>query len=150
MSLELQINKKIKDAMRSRNQIELDTLRSIKAAILLEKTQKGALEILEKSKELKILQKLHKQRKESADVFNKQNRPDLAEQELLQAVIIEQYLPEQISEEELITIIKDIISQAGGKSMNDMGKIMGLATSKLAGKADGKTISNIVRNLLIS
>lgn len=150
MSLELQINKKIKDAMRSRNQIELDTLRSIKAAILLEKTQKGALEILEKSTELKILQKLHKQRKESADVFNQQNRPDLAEQELLQAAIIEQYLPEKISEEELIAIIKDVINQVGGKSMSDMGKVMGLATSKLAGKADGKVISNIVRSLLIS
>jgi len=150
MSLESQININIKDAMRSKNQIELDALRSIKAAILLEKTQKGASASLDKSIELKILQKLHKQRKESAFIFNQQNRLDLAEQELLQAAIIEQYLPEQISEEELIKIIKDIIKEFGGGSMSDMGKIMGLATAKLSGKADGKTISNIVRSLLVS
>ena len=150
MSLELQINYKIKDAMRSKNKIELEALRSIKSAILLEKTKKGSPETLDKLTEIKILQKLYKQCKDSADIFNQQNRLDLAKDELSQAAIIKQYLPENISEEELIAIIKDIINKVGADSMADMGKIMGLATSKLAGKADGKAISNIVRSLLIS
>ncbi len=148
MNLEIQINNDIKEAMRSKNKIALETLRSIKSAILLEKTQTGGVKNLDSSIELKILQKLHKQRKESANIFKEQNRNDLAENELSQAVIIEQYLPQQLSEEELISILKNIINQLGASSMADMGKIMSEANLKLAGKSDGKTISNIVKRLL--
>ena len=149
MSLENTINSDIKAAMLNKDKNLLEALRAIKAAILLEKTSKstGDGEITEEA-EIKMLQKLVKQRKESAEVYGKQNRPELAKTEIFQASVIEKYLPEQISEEELTAIIKGIIESAGASSIKDMGKVMGQASQQLAGKADNKLIAGIVKKLL--
>lgn len=148
MSLEIKINEAIKESMRIKNSTVLDSLRAIKAQILLAKTEKGAENELTEDIELKILQKLYKQRKESAFLFKEQNRIDLAEEEIAQAKVIEKYLPEKISKEDLVKIIKEIIVEMGAISIRDMGKVMGVATKKIAGRSDGKTISMVVRNLL--
>ena len=150
MSLEEKINQDIKDAMRAKEKETLESLRAIKAAILLAKTQKGASESLTEDSEMKLLQKLVKQRKDSAQIYNEQKRGDLAEKELAEAAIIEKYLPEQMSDEELSAKIKEIIDQVGAKSMADMGKVMGMASKQLAGKADGKAIADKVKTLLSS
>ena len=134
--------------MKSKDSISLESLRAIKSSLLLAKTQKGASDDLSESEEIKILQKLVKQRKESAEIYLSQNRNDLAETELRQAKIIEKFLPDQLELNEIERIISDLIVEIDADGMKDMGKVMGLATKKLSGKADGKTISNIVRSKL--
>ncbi len=147
MSLIITIDQEIKQAFLAKNQDRLRGLRAIKAALLVAKTEKGAGEINEEI-ELKILQRLAKQRKESADIYITQNREDLAKDELAELVVIEEFLPKQITDEELQTIIKNIILKVGAKEAKDMGKVMGVATKELAGKADGKKISDTVKQLL--
>jgi hypothetical protein len=149
MSLEIKINDDIKQAMLAKDQRKLSALRAIKAALLLEKTGKDASggEIPE-SVELKLLQKLVKQRRESAAIFKQQNRPDLADEEEFQAAIIEKYLPAQVTPEEVEAIVRKAIAQSGASSVKDMGRVMGLATKELAGKADNKTISELIKKHL--
>jgi len=150
MSLELNINNDIKAAMLARNAEKLEALRAIKAALLLEKTKEGNTGEISDATELKILQKLVKQRRESADIYGNANRQDLAQKELFEASIIETYLPQQLSEAEVAEIIRNIVTREGATSVKDMGKIMGAASKELAGKADNKMISTIVKNLLTS
>ena len=149
MSLTNKISDSIKNAMKSKDSISLESLRAIKSSLLLAKTQKGASNDLSESEEIKILQKLVKQRKESAEIYMSKNRNDLAETELRQAKIIEKFLPDQLEINEIERIISDLIVEIDADGMKDMGKVMGLATKKLSGKADGKTISNIVRSKLL-
>jgi uncharacterized protein len=148
MELEKLINDEIKAAMLARDSKKLDALRAIKAALLLEKTKEGTTGEIPDSVELKLLQKLVKQRRESAEIYRQANRNDLAENDLFEAAIIEKFLPQQLSEEKVKEIIQRIISETGASSMKDMGKIMGMANKELAGKADNKLISDIVKNLL--
>ncbi len=148
MSLEQKINDEIKTAMRAKDADVLNGLRAIKSAILLAKTSKGAGESMTEDQELKILSKLAKQRRESAQLYRDQDRPDLAETEEKELAVLERFLPAQMSEEEITTTVKDIIQQLGASSMADMGKVMGTASKQLAGKADGKVISGIVKQLL--
>lgn len=145
MSLEEKINADIKAAMLAKEAQKLEALRAIKSAILLIKTSGEANT---EDAEIKALQKMVKQRKETADLYQKQNRQDLAEVELAQAAVIEKYLPAQMSEDEIREALKQIIVQVGAASPADMGKVMGVATKELSGKADGKTISAIVKQLL--
>jgi len=147
MSLFEQVNKDIKQAMLNKEKEKLEALRAIKAAFLLAKTEKGTSE-LTPQKEIEIIRRLVKQRKDSAEIYLQNNRKDLAQTELLQASIIEKYLPAQISDNELEKEIKNIIKEVNASSMKDMGKVMGLAVKKLAGKADNKRISDIVRKML--
>ena len=149
MKLAEKINIKIKEAMKSKDSIELESLRAIKSSILLFSTQKGNKSEISESDEIKILSKLVKQRKESADIYKSQNRLDLAQVEIDQAEIIKQFLPEQLNESEIETIVIEIINKTNASGMQDMGKVMGMVTKELAGKADGKTISQIVRKNLI-
>jgi uncharacterized protein YqeY len=135
--------------MRAKNALKLEALRAIKSAVILEQTASGAGATLSEEQEIKLVQKLVKQRKDSADIFRTQNREDLAEPEEAQAEIISAFLPVQLSEEELSAIIKDIISSSGAEGMKDMGKVMGLATQQVGGQADGKTISTIVKQELM-
>lgn len=148
MSLQVKVMNKIKEAMKSKDTVALESLRAIKSEILLAMTKGGAGDVLSEDDEIKLLQKLVKQRKESAALYTTQGREDLAKPELAQAKIIEQFLPEQLSEAELDKIISEIISKVGAQSIKDMGKVMGLATQQLAGKADGKAISTSVKKLL--
>lgn len=148
MSLKQQIDTDIKNAMLAKNKEELEALRSIKAMILLAETEKGSVSEISSDTENKILMKAAKQRKESADIFQQQNRSDLAERELFQLDVINRYLPKQLSADELTTELTKIIGEAGAKGPQDMGKVMGIATKKLAGKADGKLISEVVKKLL--
>jgi len=149
MSLEIIINEDIKQAMLARDKRKLEALRAIKAGLLLVKTGKdvSAGEIPE-SVEMKLLQKLVKQRKESAAIYREKDRVEMAEEEEYQAEIIEKYLPEQMSEADIEAIVKAIIEETGATSMKDMGRVMGVASKQLTGKADNKLISNIVRNFL--
>ena len=149
MKLAEKINIKIKEAMKSKDSIELESLRAIKSSILLFSTQKGNKSEISESDEIKILSKLVKQRKESADIYKSQNRLDLAQVEIDQAKIIKQFLPEQLNDSEIETIVIEIIKKTNASGMQDMGKVMGMVTKELAGKADGKTISQIVRKNLI-
>lgn len=149
MKLIDKISSSIISAMKEKNVSELESLRAIKSALLLAQTQKGSEGNVSQSEEVKILQKLVKQRKESAEIYNKQNRLELADVEIRQSKIIERFLPSQISVEDLEKIIIEIINQTGAEGMKDMGKVMGIASTKLSGKADGKTISNIVRSKLM-
>jgi uncharacterized protein YqeY len=148
MSLFDKINEDIKTTMLAREREKLEALRAIKAAFLLAKTEKGAPVELTSEMELKIIQKLIKQRKESAEIYISQNRKDLQDKELLEASVIEQYLPKQLSTDELTSILKGIIEKVGAKVPSDMGKVMGVASKELAGKADGKLIAETVKNLL--
>ena len=148
MSLELKITTALKEAMKSKNQMALTALRAIKSAILLHKTQKSSVGELSHEDELKILQKLVKQRKDSAAIYTGQGRNDLADPELKEAELIQQFLPKALSEDEVKDVIKSIIDEAGAEGMKDMGKVMGISTKKLMGKADGKMISTIVRGFL--
>jgi len=143
--LEERINADIKQAMLNKEKDVLESLRAIKAAILLLKTGKGEVN---ESAELATLQKLVKQRKEAADIFNQQNRSDLAEAELFQASIIERYLPKQLSEEEIESAVKAIISELRASTAKDMGRVMGAASKKFAGTADNKVVAEIVKKLL--
>ena len=148
MALENEITSALKDAMRSKDTLKLEALRAIKSALLLAKTQTGGTPELSEDDEIKLLQKLVKQRKESATIFRDQNRIDLAEPEEAQAQIIAAFLPEQLSEEQITAIIDDIIATTGASSMKDMGQVMGMANQKMAGKADGKTIATVVKQRL--
>ena len=148
MALKTQIEADIKTAMLAKDKDGLRALRSIKSMILLAETEKGASEALSAEAEIKLLQKAAKQRKESADVFTTQNRQDLAKVELDELAIIEKYLPKQMGDEELTSIIKQIITNVGATTPADMGKVMGAATKELAGKADGKAVSEKVKSLL--
>lgn len=148
MSLQDKVMEAMKIAMKAKDTQSLEALRSIKAALLLAQTETGSKTDLTEEEEIKLLQKQVKQRKDSAAIYNEQNRTDLAEPELIQAKVIEQFLPQQLSEEEVNKIIDQIISETGASSMADMGKVMGLASAKLAGKADGKTISTAVKSRL--
>ncbi|MCK8522226.1 GatB/YqeY domain-containing protein [Aquimarina sp. D1M17] len=148
MSLQQKVMTAMKEAMKAKDTNALTSLRAIKSAILLAQTESGAKEELSEDQELKLLQKLVKQRKDSAAIFSEQGREDLAQPELDQAKVIEQFLPEQMSEEEIEKIVIDIIAKTGAEGMKDMGKVMGMASSQLAGKADGKTISTIVKGKL--
>lgn len=147
MSLENTINTEIKQAMLSKNESRLTALRAIKSALLLANTEKGKGEMNEQE-EAKILQKLIKQRKDSATIYKEQNRNDLLEKEEAEIQVIEEFLPEQLSEEEVRAEITKVIEQTGASSMKDMGKVMGLANKNMAGKAEGKLISTIVREML--
>ena len=147
MSLETRIAEDLKTAMKAKDQAALRGIRAIKAAILLAKTD-GSGNAIDENAEIKILQKLVKQRKDSLDIYEKQGREDLAATEREEIAIIEKYLPEQLDEAELEAIIKQIIEQTGASSMADMGKVMGMASKQLGGKADGKTISTVVKRLL--
>ena len=148
MSLELKINAALKEAMKTKNQTALTALRAVKSAILLHKTQKSSAVELSQEDEMKILQKLVKQRKDSADIYIGQGRNDLADPELNEAELIQKFLPKALSEDEVKGIVKSIIEEIGAVGMKDMGKVMGISTKKLMGKADGKMISTIVREFL--
>lgn len=142
------INGDIKKAMLARDQVRLDTLRGIKKEFLEAKTAKGSDGTLSDDTAIKILTKMVKQRKESAEIYISQSRQDLADAELNEAAIIEEYLPKQLSEEELTTALKEIIEQVGASSPKDMGKVMGVASKQLSGKAEGRAISEKVKELL--
>tara|TARA_B100001964_G_C13841907_1_gene426242 strand:- start:58 stop:507 length:450 start_codon:yes stop_codon:yes gene_type:complete len=148
MSLENKIMTAMKESMKSKDQTSLRALRAIKSAIILQKTQKGSSDEISNEDELKILQKLVKQRKDSADIYKNQDRMDLAQPELDEIKVIEEFLPEAMSEEEVENEVKKVIDETGAEGMKDMGRVMGIVTKKLMGKADGKTISTIVRNNL--
>lgn len=148
MSLQEKVMTAIKGAMKEKNQEALAALRAIKSEILLAQTASGSKEELTSEEEIKILSKLVKQRKDSAAIFSQQNRADLADPELAQAEIISQFLPAQLSEEEIERIVLDVISKTGAVGMKDMGKVMGVVSKQLAGQADGKTISTIVKSKL--
>ena len=144
MSLQTKVMEALKEAMKAKDTVALESLRAIKSAILLARTEAGASEELSEADELKLLQKLVKQRKDSAALYTQQGRNDLAEPELAQMAVIEKFLPAQLSEAEVEEALKGIIAQVGATSPKDMGKVMGAATKQLAGKADGKLISDIV------
>ena len=147
--LEQQIQNDLKAAMLAKDKVALASIRGIKAAILLAKTAEGGQkDTIEDAELVKIIQKLVKQRKESAAIYTEQNRPELAENELAEAAVMEKYLPKALSEEEVEAAVKEIISEVGASSMADMGKVMGVATKKLAGQADGRVISSTVKRLL--
>ena len=149
MSLLKKIDNDIKFAMKSKDALSLESLRAVKSSILLFKTKSGSSTDLSDQDEIKILQKLVKQRKDSAEIYKNQNRLELCDTELNQARIIESYLPKQLSSSELSIIIDKIIIKLNASSMKDMGKVMGLASKELSGKSDGKTISEIVRKKLM-
>ncbi|MFD2891761.1 GatB/YqeY domain-containing protein [Flavobacterium chuncheonense] len=148
MSLSVQIMDAMKTAMKAKDTVALEALRAIKSEILLAQTSGGNAE-LSAEDEIKLLQKLVKQRKDSANVYNEQGRADLADPELAQVVVIEQFLPAQLSEEEVEVIVAKIIAEGGFSGMAAMGQVMGMVSKELAGKADGKTISTIVKKLLV-
>lgn len=148
MNLSDKINADIKAAMLAKEKEKLEALRAVKAALLLEQTAKGGSDTPSADAEMKLLQKLVKQRKESAEIFTTQNRQDLADVELFQAGIIEAYLPKQLSEAEVETELRYIINSVGAKSPADLGKVMGVASKQLAGRADNKLVSQKVRELL--
>ena len=148
MSLINQIDQDIKQAMLGKQEARLRGLRAIKSALLLARTEKGAAEDISPETEIKVLQKLIKQRKESADIYKTQNREDLYKVEAEEMEVIEVYLPKQMERSEVETYLKDLIGRVGATSVKDMGKVMGAANKELAGKADGKTISEVVKQLL--
>ncbi|MFH4964899.1 GatB/YqeY domain-containing protein [Gaetbulibacter sp. M235] len=148
MSLQQDIMTAMKIAMKEKNTTALTALRSVKSAILLAQTETGASDELTQEQELKILQKQVKQRKDSAAIYLTQGREDLAEPELAEAEIISQFLPEAMTEEEIAKVVLQTIQKVGAQGMKDMGKVMGIVSRELAGKADGKTISNIVKENL--
>ena len=150
MNLLDKINEELKNAMKAKDQIALQSIRAIKSELLLLNTKSGKTNSFSDQEELKILQKLIKQRKESAKIFREQSRNDLAEPEDAQAKIIERFLPEQLDEKKIRENIQDIILNTGSKGMKDMSKVMSIATSKMAGQADGKTISILVKEILTS
>ncbi len=151
MNLEILINNDIKSAMLQKDKKKLEALRAIKAALLLEKTGKDrSTDEIPESVEMKLLQKLVKQRKEAAAIYREQGRKDLAEEDEYQAEIIESYLPEQMDESEIEAVVKQVIEETGASTIKDMGKVMGVVTKQLAGKADNRVVSGIVKKLLSS
>lgn len=147
MSLEQKITDAMKTAMKEKDRVALDSLRAVKAQILLVKTEQKGAEVSEEQ-EIAILQRMIKQRKDSYDQFSAQNRMDLAEVEVAQSKVIEKFLPAQLSQEELEAAIKNIIAQTGAEGAKDLGKVMGVASKQLAGKSDGKSISTMAKKLL--
>jgi uncharacterized protein YqeY len=145
MALVDNINTDIKVAMKAKDKDSLEALRAVKSALLLAASEKGADGNVSEDAGILVLQRLVKQRKEAADAYNGQDRADLADAEMQQASVIETYLPAQLSEEEVAKIVDDIIAQTGASSMKDMGKVMGMTAQKLAGKADNKLVSNLVK-----
>ncbi|MEY4627875.1 MAG: hypothetical protein RLZZ595_201 [Bacteroidota bacterium] len=148
MSLELTVNENMKKAMLAKDEVGLRALRAIKAAVLLAKTAEGAATSLTEETETKLLQKLVKQRKDSLEIFERQNRMDLAQKEKEELEVIERFLPKQLGEDEIKAVVAEIIQQSGVVNISGLGQVMGLATKQLAGKADGKVISSIVKELL--
>lgn len=148
MSLTEKINADLITAMKTKDKESLEAIRAVKTAFILARSEKGAEYVLTPDEELKIIQKLVKQRRESAAIYKEQNRPDLYEKEVSEANVLEKYLPAKMSEEELVKVLREIILRIGAKSPADMGKVMGVATKELAGKADGREISAKVKQLL--
>jgi hypothetical protein len=148
MTLEERISQEIKAAMVAKDKVRLEALRAVKSAIMLAKTEKGGADTLTQEAELKLLQKQAKQRNDSAEIYKQQNRPELAEKELAEAAVIEEFLPSMLSDEELTAEVKAIIQSVGASGPQDMGKVMGVATKALAGKAEGKSIASKVKELL--
>lgn len=148
MSLFDKISEDLKKAMKEREKEKLEAIRAVKTAFLLAKSDKGATAVLTEDEELKIIQKLVKQRNESAEIYKSQNRNDLYEREILEAQVISGYLPKQLNEEELTKALQSIIQSVGASGIRDMGKVMGVATKELAGKADGRMIAAKVKELL--
>ena len=148
MSLLDEINNDIKLAMKARHTEKLSALRAVKSELLLEQTSSGASETISEEKGIKIIQKLIKQRKDSAEIYKKENRTDLYEKEISEIEFLEAYLPEQMNDDELTAIIKSAIDETGADSMKDMGKVMGIVNNKVAGKAEGKVIAQKVKSLL--
>ncbi len=148
MSLQAKIMESMKDAMRAKDTVTLEALRAIKSGLLLAQTESGAKEEISEEEEIKLLQKLVKQRKDSAAIYTQQGRQDLADPEIEQAAVIEKFLPAQLSEEEVEAVVKRIVADNGFSGMADMGKVMGMANKELAGTADGKTISTVVKKVL--
>ena len=147
MSLEEKINSDLKDAMRAKDAVALRGIRAIKSAILIQKTDGSGVDLNEES-EIKLLQKLVKQRKDSLAIYEQQNRPELAATEREEIDVIERYLPKKMSDDELEAALKQIIAHTGASGMKDMGKVMGMASKQFAGQADGQTISAFVKKLL--
>ena len=148
MSLQKQIMEELKTAMKSKDAVALQALRAVKSAFLLAKTETGAGDDLTEDQEMKIIQKQVKQRKDSAAIFIEQGRQDLAEPELAEIAVLEKFLPEALSEEAIEKVVLETIAKTGAEGMKDMGKVMGMVSKQLAGQADGKTISGIVRKNL--
>ena len=148
MSLEAKIMESLKTAMKAKDEVALRTLRAIKAAIIIEKTAEGATGEIDEATEIKMLQKMAKQRKDSLQIFEQQQREDLASKEREELAIIEQFLPAQMSEAEIKQALELVIAEVGASSMADLGKVMGIASKALAGKADGKLIATLVKELL--
>ena len=150
MKIEEKINESIKDSMKEKNRLRLDSLRAIKSAILIEKTKSGSKDQIEESVVLKILQKMVKQRNDSAKIYLEQNRNELAEVEVSQANIISEFLPTQLSESELSEIIDKVIEEVGAESMKDMGKVISKVNERVSGQAEGRVIAEIVKKKLMS
>ena len=150
MKIEEKINESIKDSMKEKNRLRLDSLRAIKSAILIEKTKSGSKDQIEESVVLKILQKMVKQRNDSAKIYLEQNRKELADVEVSQANIISEFLPTQLSESELSEIIDKVIEEVGAKSMKDMGKVISKVNERVSGQAEGRVIAEIVKKKLMS
>lgn len=148
MSLQKLVMEKMKVAMKAKDKVALESLRAIKSALLMAQTESGSNGAMNETEEVKLVQKLVKQRKDSAAIFIEQGRQDLADPELAQIAVIEQFLPEQMSEAAIEKIVLDVIASTGAEGMKDMGKVMGMVSSKIAGQADGKTISTIVKSKL--
>ena len=149
MSLQKQIMEELKTAMKSKDTVALQALRAVKSAFLLAKTETGAGDDLTEDQEMKIIQKQVKQRKDSAAIFIDQGRQDLADPELAEIAVLEKFLPEALSEDAIEKVVLDTIAKTGAAGMKDMGKVMGMVSKQLAGQADGKTISGIVRKNLV-
>jgi len=149
MSLQKQIMEELKTAMKSKDVVALQALRAVKSAFLLAKTETGAGDDLTEDQEMKIIQKQVKQRKDSAAIFIDQGRQDLADPELAEIAVLEKFLPEALSEDAIEKVVLDTIAKTGATGMKDMGKVMGMVSKQLAGQADGKTISGIVRKNLV-
>ena len=150
MKIEEKINESIKDSMKEKNRLRLDSLRAIKSAILIEKTKSGSKDQIEESVVLKILQKMVKQRNDSAKIYLEQNRKELAEIEVSQANIISEFLPTQLSESELSEIIDKVIEEVGAESMKDMGKVISKVNERVSGQAEGRVIAEVVKKKLMS
>lgn len=148
MALQDLLTNALKEAMKAKDTIALESLRAIKSAILLAKTEKGGNSEISEQDEIKILQRLVKQRQESANLYQQQNRNDLAEQELAQIEVIAKFLPEQLSNEKVLEIVKEIVAQLGASGMKDMGRVMAEASKVLAGQVDGKLLSEVVKKVL--
>jgi len=150
MSLEKKVVDQMKEAMKAKDKTKLEALRGIKSSIMTAKTEKGAQAELSEAEELKLLQRLQKQRKDSLEIYQEQNRQDLAQDEEAQLAIIESFLPQQMSEAELRSYVQTVIEKTGAQGPKDMGKVMGMANKELAGRADGKAISSVAKDLLNS